>query len=881
MRNEESIVKVENTGRNNHTKGKCIMARIRIKSNPYTREIVYSTYKEQTGEWEDIKSGNTNSKLREDESGRNFLPFKIKEIIDIIVAEYYVNCEPLEIIFEGTQDEYAEVETVCNEEGLSGKVRLSRAHTILENARVIFNPTKEIFNTVRPIIEKIVKDDMKIQRDLNKVSDALKDIIPICVFGNYSAGKSTFINALIGSEILPSGGDPVTAKVYKIERSKYVDNARIRFSYKEEEFEILFEGAEHRLLVGDVENELIQDIFAAIKACKNPDMNSYVNIALELINGYEKKDKDDIVISNVIELEIPFSKCGILGQSYNNFVIFDTPGSNSESNMEHSKVLGEALEGFSNGIPVWISTYESIDSTDNASLCEKILDIEALDKRFTMIVLNKADGTDLDEDGFSEKKEQEILEYSSVEKMYASGIYFVSSIMGLGAKNNGSLTDKHYRKIYRSQQEMYSDPEDEDYVTLYKYNIMPRQIKRNAIEYCQACENLVYANSGLYCVEQEMENFASKHAAYNKCQMVYMFLKKVIEETDRRIIARTESLKRTREARRRELETAKALLIDSLNKTAETSEYEFDKVSRTFVKSFVASNLTYRYEVTALDKIVESLRSENMKERHFSVQEKGVEDSKNIMGINVKRNIKELFSKEGKLLDKASKMKDDLIRDYSDLRESWEQRGKAEKTIDKETSDELLQEVVDTYKRNIMVAQETLNTTIKEQWQQNAQALRNILTGIIAGSEELSSTQREELSQIIINYQPLEFNDDADNIFIKTKFLRGSLLGLQLIEDEKLNTRKLASIYNERIQKAVNEMATEMNASSYKSFQVWKGNLTAIIEENITEYNPQLRDMSDMIKEETEKIAELEENQATILASLNAIEGLMEWKTLE
>ena len=41
-------------------------------------------------------------------------------------------------------------------------------------------------------------------------------VIPICVFGNYSAGKSTFINALIGREVLPSGGDPVTAKIYKI-----------------------------------------------------------------------------------------------------------------------------------------------------------------------------------------------------------------------------------------------------------------------------------------------------------------------------------------------------------------------------------------------------------------------------------------------------------------------------------------------------------------------------------------------------------------------------------------------------------------------------------------------------------------------------------------
>ncbi len=74
----------------------------------------------------------------------------------------------------------------------------------------------------------------------------------------------------------------------------------------------------------------------------------------------------------------------MLGQSFNNFVIFDTPGSNSASNAEHSKVLAEALEGFSNGIPVWISTYESIDSTDNGKLCDDILEIKALDKRFTI-----------------------------------------------------------------------------------------------------------------------------------------------------------------------------------------------------------------------------------------------------------------------------------------------------------------------------------------------------------------------------------------------------------------------------------------------------------------------------------------------------------------
>lgn len=858
------------------------MTKIKIKSNPYTREIGFLTYKEQSQQWEDIKDGNVNSRLREDESGRNFLPFRIKEIIDTIIAEYYItNGEKIHILFEGTQDEYAEVENACKEDDVKDKIILSRTQTILENARIIFEPTKEIFAKVQPIIEKIVKDDKNVCKDLNKVSDALKDIIPICVFGNYSAGKSTFINALIGGEVLPSGGDPVTAKVYKIERSRYPDNARVRFSYKDEEVEILFEGTDYHLLKGNVENELIQDILSAIKESKTTDMNAFVSIALELINGYEKKDKDDIVISNVIELEIPFSKRGILGQSYNNFVIFDTPGSNSESNVEHSKVLAEALEGFSNGIPVWISTYESIDSTDNASLCEKILDIKALDKRFTMIILNKADGSDLDEGGFSKKKEQEILEYSSVEKMYASGIYFVSSIMGLGAKNNGILVDKHYRKIYRSQQEMYNDPEDEDYATLYIYNIMPHQIKKSVERYSSDCSNLIYANSGLYCVEQEMENFASKHAAYNKCQMVYMFLKEVIEETDRRIISRTESLKRTREARRRELENAKALLIDNLNKTAADSEYEFDKVSKSFVKSFVSANLNYRYEVEELEETNTKLHNENVEERHFSIQEQGYEDSKSKISSNTKKNVKEIFKGEGKFLDRLGKMKDDFVRDYTALKESKGEKTLAEKEIDKETSDELLEIVVEQYKKNVLLAQEILSNSIKEHWLQNAQSLRNILIEIITGSDALSSTQREELSNIIMSYQPLSFNDDADNIFIKARFLKGNIFGFHLIDDEKLNIRKLAHSYNDKIAKTISEIATEMNASSYSSFRAWKESLSAVIEENITEYNPQLRDMSDMIKEETEKIAELEDNQSTIQHSLNAIEELMSWRILE
>lgn len=854
------------------------MAKIKIISNPYNREVIYQSYKEQIGTWEDIKNSNTDSRLREDKTEKAFLPFKIKEIVDIIIDEYYVNGEKVEIFFEGIEDEYIELQAICRKKEIHDKVQLSRTSTILENARSIFDAIKEKFYKVQPIIENLIRDDLEIKKDLNKVSDAMKDIIPICVFGNYSAGKSTFINALIGSEVLPSSGDPVTAKVYKIKCSKEDNIAKIKFSYKEELFEILFEGSNFRVIPRDVSNELINDIVVSINASKNREMTSNINIALQLINGCEKKNKDSIVLSNVIELEIPFSKNGVLGKSDNNFVIFDTPGSNSKSNIEHSKVLSEALEGFSNGIPVWISTYESLDSTDNASLCDKILDIKALDKRFTMIVLNKADGSGLDEGGFSKEREHEILEYSSVEKMYANGIYFVSSIMGIGAKNQGSLKDKNYRKIYRSQQDMYSNPDDEDYVTLYKYNIMPEQIKQNVMTYSMNCSNLIYANSGLYCVEKEIDNFASKYAAYNKCQMVYMFLKNVIEETDKRITSRTKSLKRTREARKRELETAKEQLIDNLNKKAQTSKYDYDRSSKAVIKSYVTDNLNYSHSVEELERRSEEIKKENMEKINFSFHKKGYEDSKNSILFHLKDNCQNL--KKNGLFNSLKTMKDDFSKDYTIMKENRNEINKLGKEVDKETSNRLVNIMNKEYSENIIAANNELSISVKEYWQSSAHAIRKELVEIVTDSDGISLSKREELSNIIINYKSLEFNDDVNNVFDKSEYSKKYFLGIKISDSEELNIKKLTNDYNYKIKKDINDISIDYNQKCYESFINWEENLLEVIKKNIIEYNPQLRDMSDMIREETEKITELEDSQKIITASLNDIEALISWKEL-
>ena len=855
------------------------MEKIKIISNPYKKIVEFKTYDSFTMDWKDISETSPNSTLREVITDRVFLPFKIKEIINIIIKEYYLGKEAVSVVFAGTMDEYKHVEDICGDADVQGKIVLSRDESILENARFILDDTKELFEKVQPIIEKIVKDDEVIIKDLNKISDALDDIIPICVFGNYSAGKSTFINALIGEEVLPSGGDPVTAKIYKIERETQEDEAKITFSYKDELFQIVFQGESYRLLKGNPNSDLMIEVQEAIESVKANGMFSMVNVALDILNGFEKRDKTSVVISNVIEVSVPFSKEGILGQSYNKFVIFDTPGSNSASNTDHSEVLEQAMEGFSNGIPIWVTVYESIDSEDNASLCEKVLSIKALDKRFTMIVSNKADGSDLDEEEFTEEKTKEILEYSSVEKMYSGGIYFVSSIMGLGAKKQGAFSDKHYRKIFRSQSDMYSDPEDMDYMSLYRYNIMPEQIKTNAVKYSEDCSNLIYSNSGLLCIEMEMEYFASRYSAYNKCQMVYDFLDDIIDETDRRITGKVARREKLRKEIEEKLDAKEKQLIESIGADVKRTQIELDKQSRVSVSNYVKAHLNFDREASEFEKRDSDIRQQNSEESTLSIQEEMYSDSKSAMLSHLKSNGQALF--KGNVFKQIKSLKDDLVSDVKDVRDSKENRDNVERDVNKATSDSMIRVVIKEYKHNILSAKDSLDQETKRYWQEKAQELKDRLITIITGSENLSVAKRKEIAEIIMNYKPLEFRDDADALFVKKNFLRGNMLGLRSRDAERLNIRKLTSKYNDKIRKSIFEIATKINDSCIESFNMWVDSLIGVIQENITEYNPELKEMKESIKEETETINELLDNQTTIKDSFESITKMMDWQELE
>lgn len=112
----------------------------------------------------------------------------------------------------------------------------------------------------------------------------------------------------------------------------------------------------------------------------------------------------------------------------------------------------------SNGLPIFVSEFNTLDSTDNDKLYQAINNMKELDNRFTMIVVNKADAASLKKDGFNEDDQDRILSLAIPRQMYAGGLYFVSSIMGLGCKERHEIIDDHNAEIFEDQYNKYSNP---------------------------------------------------------------------------------------------------------------------------------------------------------------------------------------------------------------------------------------------------------------------------------------------------------------------------------------------------------------------------------------------------------------------------------------
>ncbi|WP_170019384.1 dynamin family protein [Campylobacter sp. RM16190] len=79
------------------------------------------------------------------------------------------------------------------------------------------------------LLEPKFHPSSELKDELRKLDLFLSEPVQIAIIGQFSSGKSTFLNALLGFDILPTGVTPVTARLTRI---KYGENLSLRVDYK-------------------------------------------------------------------------------------------------------------------------------------------------------------------------------------------------------------------------------------------------------------------------------------------------------------------------------------------------------------------------------------------------------------------------------------------------------------------------------------------------------------------------------------------------------------------------------------------------------------------------------------------------------------------------
>ena len=812
------------------------MNKIKIISNPYEKRVLFERWNNQLNSWTFIdEDSNSNSKLISSEYQIGFFPFKVYEIINQIITEYSNPDDVLSICFSGSDDEYQELERLITDIKFEN-IQLEKSENYLENARDVLPEINRIFQKLDPLITKNIEDESgEIQQQLKRFSDASNDIVPICVLGTYSAGKSTFINSLIGCELLPSAETPVTAKVYKLSSTPHKDRASIRISFKEKEARILFR--DNELVVHGLEDgeELLASINEVLDEEKPTSIIEKVRFVLEELN-----DVSDSELGDLIEIEIPFSRSALDDINYK-IAIFDTPGSNSSTNLQHSDVLDKAMKGMSNGLPIFVTDSSSMDSTDNDNLKDKLKKVAGLDSRFTMIVVNKAETADISLRRFKKESfKQKIMNQSIPRELYGQGIFYVSSILGLGAKLDGNLKGEFYSELFDTYKAKYSDPENDYYKRLFDFNILPRQMISSMVETAESNSNIIYANSGLLTIEDTIKSFVNKYSHYDKCQQARDTLNQLIGITDKEIEEKNQELGSRKVELQNKLDYQKSEILETIDKSISHEREDY----------------TSRYPEEMLS-YLQSLTQNLKKERAESLYK----DSYERIDLEYPEVIVDDIHSGS---DAFSKLKGHI--DNYMLGEDRRRK------LEEQASTEVLNVIKQEFSENLVMAKEHFNLFSKEFWLNATSDVRKELEKVISGDLDL---QPEE---IIISYEEIDFNQ-----FDLGKFNRDELsyifrIGDYRLKSNKINISGLTNTYNKEFKAKLTEFSESIRSEHERKFNNWMQDLGSLIKSNIIEFSPELKELDQRIQKVIKEIYSLEEQQKQIKTYVNEIKQMISWK---
>ncbi len=219
---------------------------------------------------------------------------------------------------------------------LFAKNQLGEAEELLQNCK-----QKHILTTVWPLHNNIT---------CNQIYSSLpKYNVAVCA--TMSSGKSTFVNALLGYDYIPSRNEACTAKITSIADNDYLDS--VLGGVVQKNGEVFFEG----------------------------------NISKEMLEAWNNDNKIERVLLET-DLKGIKSEKGVL-------VVHDTPGTNYSQDQEHHNQTMTFLKDNEINLIIYLVNAEHVSTMDNRILLQQIK-AEVIEKQSTQMIflVNKLDSFD-------------------------------------------------------------------------------------------------------------------------------------------------------------------------------------------------------------------------------------------------------------------------------------------------------------------------------------------------------------------------------------------------------------------------------------------------------------------------------------------------------
>ena len=777
--------------------------RIRLICDPYSKEISYEWYSFNEDKYIPLGSPS----LWNDEYIRTTIQNRAYEIVDILNREYNVGNNGLEIVFAGTEDDYNDLRRVISNHFANSNITCIRDSSYYYTSDYVMPIIKEKFSTIKTALTKKDNTTEKIIELVEKYNDTVKPSISLCVIGTYSSGKSSFINSLIGAEILPSKDKPTTARVCKIYCHPMY---QIRFGLDSEKILLTFSG---ETMKSKDNSEIIKQLRDIVNQSEKHDEITHMNRVLKYLNEFENNRH---TISNLIEVMIPFIS-SILPTNEFDFVVYDTPGSNSNSNPQHFDVLKKSLDEQTNAFPILVTTPKNMDLVDNDKLLQQIKKTGAsLDTTNAIVVVNMAD--QIGPTDYKSMCEKHSTCESIITRWKSTQIFYVSSVIAMASKKNdpdqeSNWLDLNKYETYEEKMKKFSKDERQ----LYKLNIVDKSKTEKITEYADSSQaSHLYKNSGLEAVEKEIAEYARKYALYNKCSQASAYLDQAIEMCINNIAQSRLLLERSLNEARSRFNDKHTALCKELGKAQEiNSEYnkQFSDLMQKDINEFKR-----RYNLSD-DKKDKKQWHDNMTDQWKKLKNQAVQN---------KTGKEWLFNEIQYFVN--SKLSS-LIRD--------------------------------------MVY--TINPHIREFWEKKTEEYKDICLKSVQTSDTLTLAQEQILERAVKDKKTMHTQQMKFNLRDAGIIRRGRIIFWKETFDVTKCCEELSEKFNMEIATRIHYIETENN----KRFNDWTVTLNQELTKEICRFNPELKKYQTEIDALDSTIKSKEYNTKLLLHTKSDIDNLL------